>query len=47
MKIAVSATGETLEDLVDPRFGRCRYYIIADTDNFEFVAVSNTGSGTQ
>ncbi len=28
MKIAVSSTGPELQDLVDPRFGRCRYYHI-------------------
>ncbi len=47
MKIAVSATGPELEDLVDPRFGRCRYYIIADTEARKYEAVTNTGSGAQ
>lgn len=47
MKIAVSATGPELEDLMDPRFGRCRYYIIADTEALNFEAVLNTGSGAQ
>jgi len=47
MKIAVSATGAGLEDLVDPRFGRCRYYIIADTETLTHEAVVNTGSGAQ
>ena len=27
MKIAISSTGPEPNDLVDPRFGRCRYYI--------------------
>jgi hypothetical protein len=30
MRIAVSSTGPELHDLVDPRFGRCRYYIFYD-----------------
>jgi predicted Fe-Mo cluster-binding NifX family protein len=30
MKIAISSTGPELSDLVDPRFGRCRYYIFYD-----------------
>jgi predicted Fe-Mo cluster-binding NifX family protein len=30
MKIAISSTGSELSDLVDPRFGRCRYYIFYD-----------------
>ncbi len=47
MRIAVSSTGAELTDLVDPRFGRCRYYIVVDTETMEFLAVSNTGSGTQ
>lgn len=28
MKIAISATGETNEALLDMRFGRCRYFQI-------------------
>jgi predicted Fe-Mo cluster-binding NifX family protein len=47
MKIAVSATGPELEDLVDPRFGRCRYYIIANTETLQFEAVVNAGAGAQ
>lgn len=47
MKIAVSATGPELQDLVDPRFGRCRYYIIVDTETLKYEAVVNTGSGAQ
>ena len=30
MKIAVSSTGPGLQDLVDPRFSRCRFYLIYD-----------------
>ena len=41
MKIAVSATGPTLDDEVDPRFGRCQYFIIVDADTMEFEAVNN------
>lgn len=47
MKIAVSSTGPELSDLVDPRFGRCRYYIIADTETPDYDAVVNTGAGAQ
>lgn len=43
MKIAISATGSTLDSEVDPRFGRCRYFIIADTETLQFEAVENTG----
>jgi len=33
MKIAVSSTGETLEDKIDARFGRCAYFLIVEIEN--------------
>ena len=30
MRIAISATNSDLDAEVDPRFGRCQYFIIAD-----------------
>jgi predicted Fe-Mo cluster-binding NifX family protein len=44
MKIAISATGPTLNDEVDPRFGRCQYFIIADTETMEFEAIDNASA---
>jgi len=44
MKIAITSTGSALEDDVDPRFGRCQYFIIADPDTFEFQAVENSSA---
>jgi len=44
MKIAISATGPTLDAEVDPRFGRCQYFIIADPKTMEFEAISNTSA---
>lgn len=41
MKIAVSSDGTVLESNVDPRFGRCPYYIIYDTESNEFKSVEN------
>ena len=41
MKIAISATGSTLDAEVDPRFGRCQYFIIADPETMEFEATNN------
>jgi len=35
MKIAVSATGSSLDANVDPRFGRCSYFIIVETEGNE------------
>ena len=44
MKIAISATGPDLDAEVDPRFGRCRYFIIADPDTMQFEAVDNSSA---
>ncbi len=41
MKICVTAQGNNLESLVDPRFGRCQYFIIVDPDTLEFEAAQN------
>jgi len=41
MKIAVSSTGPDLSAQVDPRFGRCQYFIVVDSDSMEFEAISN------
>jgi len=42
MKIAVSSTGPGLHDLVDPRFGRCRYYIFYDESTGLHESKENT-----
>ena len=42
MKIAVSAQGPSVDDQVDERFGRARYFIITDTDLKEFEAIDNS-----
>ena len=41
MKIAISSSGKDLEAQLDPRFGRCRYFLIVDTDNLDFQALDN------
>lgn len=43
MKIAISAVGNSLADSIDQRFGRCKYFIIIDTENDKFEAVENQG----
>jgi predicted Fe-Mo cluster-binding NifX family protein len=44
MKIAVSAMGTTLDAEIDPRFGRCQYFIIVDPETMEFEALENSGA---
>ncbi len=44
VKIAISATRLTLDADVDPRFGRCQYFIIADTETGGFEAMENSSA---
>jgi len=44
MRIAVSATGPTLDAEVEPRFGRCLYFIIVDPDTMQFEAMENSNA---
>ena len=44
MKIAISATGPTLDAEVDPRFGRCQYFVIVDPQTMEFEALENSSA---
>jgi predicted Fe-Mo cluster-binding NifX family protein len=41
MKVAVSASGPGLDAEVDPRFGRCSYFVIVDSETMDFEAVEN------
>jgi predicted Fe-Mo cluster-binding NifX family protein len=41
MKIAVSAGGPSLDSPIDPRFGRCQYLLIVDSESLDFEAVEN------
>ena len=41
MKICVTSEGNNLDSNVDARFGRCQYFIIADTDTLDFQAIQN------
>jgi predicted Fe-Mo cluster-binding NifX family protein len=41
MKVAISAQGGDLEALVDPRFGRARWLIFADTNGDDWQAHDN------
>ncbi len=44
MKICVSATANSLDAPVDPRFGRCPYFIIVDSETMQFEAIPNVAS---
>lgn len=41
MRVAISSTGPDLNGNVDPRFGRCAYFIFYDTDTGSWEAVPN------
>ncbi len=41
MKIVVTATIPSLDGSVDPRFGRCPYFVIVETDDLAFEAEEN------
>ncbi len=43
MKIAISSTGKSLDSQIDPRFGRCQYFIFVDPETMEFEAFDNEG----
>jgi len=41
MKIAISSTDRDLDAQIEPRFGRCPYFVIVDTDDMSFEAFDN------
>ena len=41
MKVVVSSTGENLESQIDPRFGRCSFFIIIVTEDMSFESFNN------
>ncbi len=45
MKVCVSAVANNLDAQVDPRFGRCPYLVIVDSESMQFEAIPNTASG--
>ncbi|GAQ94263.1 predicted Fe-Mo cluster-binding protein, NifX family [Thermodesulfovibrio aggregans] len=53
MKICVTSQDKDLNSEIDPRFGRCKYFIFLDTDTMQYEAVENPwrdaqqGAGTQ
>ncbi len=45
MKICVTAFAGSLDAQVDPRFGRCSYFVIVDSETMKFETVPNVGLG--
>ncbi len=41
MKVAVSSRGQDLNSPIDPRFGRCAYFLVVDTDDMSFKVFDN------
>ncbi|MBN2556563.1 MAG: NifB/NifX family molybdenum-iron cluster-binding protein [Anaerolineales bacterium] len=45
MKIAITAEKPNLESELDPRFGRCNYFLVVETDDRSFEALENIAAG--
>ena len=41
MKVAVSSSGRDFNALIDPRFGRCAYFLMVETDDMSFEVFDN------
>ncbi|MCQ8903005.1 MAG: NifB/NifX family molybdenum-iron cluster-binding protein [Methanothrix sp.] len=45
MKICVTAGGAGLDAPLDPRFGRCPFFVVVDLDSMADSSVQNTAAG--
>ncbi len=45
-KIAVSSSGRSLDSGVDPRFGRCQFFVMVDLASMDWNATPNTAGGS-
>ena len=41
MKIAITATGKTMDSPVDQRFGRAASFVVVDTETMDFAVIDN------
>jgi len=41
MNIAITSTDSGIESQIDPRFGRCRFFLIIDPDTMDCQAIPN------
>lgn len=46
MKLCITAKEATLDAQIDPRFGRCAFFIFIDSETMEFEAVDNAALST-
>lgn len=44
MKIAITATAPNIDADVDPRFGRCQYFVIVDPQTMKHETMENAGA---
>lgn len=46
MKTCVSASANSLDAFVDPRFARCPYFVVANLEYMSFEVIRNPASET-
>jgi predicted Fe-Mo cluster-binding NifX family protein len=44
--VCITSSSSNLESPTDPRFGRCAYFIIIDSESMKFEAISNGAGNT-
>lgn len=42
MKVAITSTGDSLDSAMDPRFGRCAFFALYDTETKKVEFILNT-----
>ena len=45
MRVAVSSSGPNLDSTIDPRFGRCPYFLLVETNDMSFKVFDNQSAG--
>jgi predicted Fe-Mo cluster-binding NifX family protein len=46
LKIAISSSSDNLDSMLDPRFGRCQYFVYVDPETLEYEASPNESTNT-
>jgi len=46
MKVCISSKGNSIQSIMDPRFGRAAYFIIADTETMEIELIENSAAAS-